>query len=267
MVISAIISIGLPIVLLIIFRKKYNAGILPMVIGIITFIVFALVLERSVHRIVLGNFNLLENPFVYILYGIFMAGIFEETARFISFNMLKKRYNGVGIGLAYGLGHGGIESILIVGLSMINNIAFCILLNTGGAETIISKLQGDALAQLNVQINTLVNTAPYMFLIGVIERIFAITVQISLSMIVYYSVYGKNKICLFPLAIILHAIVDIPAAAMQAGIIKNMLFTEVLVFFSAMIVSVFAIKIHNNYRTILTAWAEIPIEHISKSCR
>jgi uncharacterized membrane protein YhfC len=248
MTISAVISIGLPVVLFVVFHKKYKAKILPAVIGIIAFIVFVLVLERSIHSIVLGNFRLSEKPFVYIVYGIFMAGIFEETARFISFNILKKKYNGIGTGLAYGVGHGGIESILIVGISMINNIAFCILLNTGGAEAITGKLQGNALAQLNTQINTLLNTAPYMFLIGGIERIFAITVQLSLSMIVYYSVHGKNKIGLFPLAIILHAIVDIPAAAMQVGIIKKMLFVEGLVFLGTILVSVFAIQIHKQLK-------------------
>jgi uncharacterized membrane protein YhfC len=248
MVISAIISIGLPIILFVIFHKKYNAKTLPMILGIIAFILFALVLEQSIHSIVLNNFHLSDKPFVYIVYGIFMAGIFEETARLISFNILKKKYNGIGTGLAYGVGHGGIESILIVGLSMINNIVFCILLNTGGAEAIISKLQGDALVQLNTQINTLLNTAPYMFLIGGIERIFAIVIQISLSLIVYYSVYGKNKIWLFPLAIILHAIIDIPAVAMQAGLIKSMLLVEGLVFLGAIIVTLFAIKIHKQLK-------------------
>lgn len=249
MVISAIISIGLPITLFAVFHKKYNAKTLPMIIGIIAFIVFALILERSVHGIVLSNFRLSEKPFVYILYGIFMAGIFEETARFVSFNILKKRYNCFGTGLAYGVGHGGIESVLIVGISMINNIAFCILLNTGGAEAVTGKLQGDALVQLNTQINTLLSTAPYMFLIGGIERIFAITVQISLSMIVYYSVHAKKR--LFPLAIILHAIVDIPASAMQAGLITNILFAEGLVFLCAISVSVFAVKIHKQLKSDL----------------
>jgi len=60
-----------------------------------------------------------------------------------------------------------------------------------------------------------------MFLLSGVERIFAIGIQISLSVIVFYSVFCKNKLWLFPLAIIMHAIIDITPAAFQVGIIKK----------------------------------------------
>jgi uncharacterized membrane protein YhfC len=59
--ISAIVSIGLPIVLFIVFYKKYNAKIVPMIIGIAGFVLFALILERSIHLIVFGKFALRES--------------------------------------------------------------------------------------------------------------------------------------------------------------------------------------------------------------
>jgi uncharacterized membrane protein YhfC len=113
MAISAVVSIGLPIGLFIIFYKKFNAKFLPLILGIFGFIIFTLIFERSIHLIVLNKFSLKEKPFLYLLYGVFMAGIFEETARFVSFNILKKKYTGIGTGLSYGIGHGGIEAILI----------------------------------------------------------------------------------------------------------------------------------------------------------
>jgi uncharacterized membrane protein YhfC len=235
MTISAIISIGLPIVLFIIFYKKYTAKIIPMIMGIAGFILFVLILERAIHSIVFAKFTLREKPLIYIIYGIFMAGIFEETARFISFKILKKKYNGIGTGLAYGIGHGGIEAILLAGLSMINAIIFAIILNTGNIETITGKLQGEALEQINTQITTIITTSPYLFLLSGVERVFAICIQLSLSVIVFYSVYGKNKLWLYPFSIILHAIIDIPAAAMQVGVIKNMFLVELLVFIGAII--------------------------------
>jgi uncharacterized membrane protein YhfC len=248
MTISAIISIGLPIGLFIVFYKKYNAGFLPLIFGIAGFIIFVLLLERSIHLIVLDKFSLREKPFVYILYGVFMAGIFEETARFISFNVLKKKYTGIGTGLSYGIGHGGIESILLSGLAMINSLIFCIIFNAGNIEMITNKLQGEALIQLNNQINTLLTTAPYMFLISCIERIFAIGVQISLTISVYYSVYGKNTFWLYPLAIILHAIIDVPAAAMQVNILKNVFFVEGLIGIFAILMIILAKNIHKKLK-------------------
>jgi len=246
--ISAIVSIGLPVVLFIIFYKKYNAKIIPMITGIAGFVIFALVLERSVHLIVLGKFALKEKPLIYIIYGIFMAGIFEETARFISFNILKRKYHGIGTGLAYGIGHGGIESGLIAGLAMINAIVFSIILNSGNIEIITGKLQGEALEQINTQIATLSATSPYLFLVSGIERIFAIAIQLALSIIVFYSVYGKNKLWLYPLAIILHAIADMAPAATQAGLIKNVLFVEFLVMIAAIVIVIISKFLHDKFK-------------------
>jgi uncharacterized membrane protein YhfC len=117
----------------------------------------------------------------------------------------------------------------------------------GTIETITGKLQGKILEQTNSQISTLVTTAPYLFLVSGIERIFAMGVQISLSIIVFYAVYGKNKKWLFPLAIILHAIIDIPAAAMQAGLMKNMVLVEGLICLGTISVIIIAKNIHEKY--------------------
>jgi uncharacterized membrane protein YhfC len=177
-----------------------------------------------------------------------MAGIFEETARFLSFKILKKKYNGIGTGLAYGIGHGGIEAILLAGLPMINTIIFSIMLNTGNMERITVQLQGDALEQINTQMTTILTTSPYLFLVGGIERIFSIGVQLSLSIIVFYSIRGKNNLWLYPSAIILHAIIDIPAAAMQVGVIKNTIVVELFVLIGAIISIIIAKYTHEKLK-------------------
>ena len=244
MSISAILSIGLPIFLFIVFYKKFNVKFIPMLFGIAGFIVFALVLESSVHFIVLTKNALMNKPVIYIFYGIFMAGIFEETARFISFKILKKKYEGIGTGLAYGVGHGGIEAVIIVGVSMITNIVFSIIANTGNMEAITGVLQGRALEQITL----LQATSPHLFLIGGIERIFAMSIQISLSIIVFYSVYGKNKLWLYPFSVILHAIINIPASMMQVGLIGNIYLVELLAFISAVILVIIAWYIHKKLK-------------------
>jgi uncharacterized membrane protein YhfC len=248
MMISAFISIGLPIFLFVIIHKKYNGKILPLIFGIIGFILFVLILERSIHLIVLNKFMLREKPFLFIIYGIFMAGIFEESARFISFNIIKKKFSGISTGLYYGIGHGGIESILLAGLAMINNIVFSIIINTGGLDSIITAIMSNAekLEQVNNQVNALITTAPYLFFIGGIERIFAIGIQMSLSIIVYHSVFSKNKIWLYPLAILFHAIIDIPAAAMQAGILKNIFLVEGIILLGTILLILFTKYLHDK---------------------
>jgi uncharacterized membrane protein YhfC len=249
MTISAVVSIGAPVFLFLYFRKKYGSKFLPMILGIAGFTIFALVLESSIHNIILGRFIIKdESPFLYVIYGIFMAGIFEESARFISFNILKKKYGGLGTALSYGIGHGGIEAILLAGLAMISTIISSLLINSGNIEAITGNLQGDALTTAIIQIEVLRNTAPFMFLVSGIERLFAIVIQLSLSVVVFYSVYSAKKVWLFPLAILIHAVIDIPAAAMQAGLLKSIVLAEVLVFVCAVGAAVFAKFLHDKLK-------------------
>lgn len=248
MVVSAVISIGLPVSLFIVFYKKHNGKFIPMIIGVSAFIIFALILEGLIHSIVLGTFGIKNIPVAYIIYGALMAGLFEETARFLSFNILKKKYNGIGTGLSYGVGHGGIEAIIFVGITMISNLVFSTIINTGNMAILIKNIDGEALTQLNTQISALATVEPYMFLIGGIERIFALGIQISLSIIVYYSVYSENRLYLYPLAIILHALIDVPAMLMQTGIIKQMIIVEILAGISAVVLIILAKKIHEKIK-------------------
>jgi uncharacterized membrane protein YhfC len=201
-----------------------------------------------IHSIVLGTFGIKNIPVAYIIYGALMAGLFEETARFLSFNILKKKYNGIGTGLSYGVGHGGIEAIIFVGITMISNLVFSTIINTGNMAILIKNIDGEALTQLNTQISALATVEPYMFLIGGIERIFALGIQISLSIIVYYSVYSENRLYLYPLAIILHALIDVPAMLMQTGIIKQMIIVEILAGISAVVLIILAKKIHEKIK-------------------
>jgi uncharacterized membrane protein YhfC len=244
--VSAVVSTGLPVFLFIWFHKKYNAKFIPMIVGAASFIIFALVLESLMHSIVLGTFKLQNMPAIYIIYGALMAGIFEESARFISCQFLKKKYNGIATGLSCGIGHGGIESIVLAGITMISNLVFCIIINTGNVEILTKNAEGAALVRLNAQIGALVTAKPYIFLIGGMERIFSIGIQISLAVIVYYAVFCKNKLYLYPLAVIIHAVIDIPAMLMQTGIIKQIAVVEILAGISAVILIILAKKIHEG---------------------
>jgi len=243
MSISALIAVGLPVAIFLIWRKKYNLKIIPMLFGIIAFVMFALVFEQILHSFVLrpnpdGSIGLLtENPALFILYAIFAAGVFEETARFISFHILKRRFDGIGTGLSYGIGHGGIEAILIAGLAMVSNILMSVTINSGNAAIL-----GNDPAVF-AQINTMINTSPALFLASGFERIIAVSVHISLSMLVWCSVKVKGKLWLYPAAILLHAVVNLAPAFYQAGIIQSIWLIEVLIIIPAALVAYFAYRV------------------------
>jgi len=228
MIISLILSIGVPIATTVYCYKKYKISFLNILVGAGIFILFAMVLERSMHIYFLKtNFNssiiLNSNPWIFAIYGAFAAGIFEETGRFLGFKFLLKGRTQKKDGIAYGIGHGGIEAILIGGLSVIQSLYFSFLINSGGISNALgSKLSKTLMDQIS---NSLINTAPYMFLVSGFERLFAFSIQIGLSLVVLYGVKSKKYKYLF-YAILIHAFIDFPAALFQKGIISDVWIIE-----------------------------------------
>jgi len=92
----------------------------------------------------------------------------------------------------YGAGHGGIEAASVLGLTMIGSLALSVSINSGLISTILDNVGGNDLTQLKDTVNTLTMSSPYIFLLGIVERIFAVILQISLSVLVWSSVKGKR---------------------------------------------------------------------------
>ena len=250
MAVSALVSIGVPIALLICFRRRYGAKVVPALVGAAAFGVFAMGLEQIMHWLVLkpganGTTWLSAYPLAYMVYGSLAAGVFEETGRFLSFKLLRKRYGGIKTALSYGVGHGGIEAILVGGISMISTFATSVIVNAGNAATLTIGPNGELIAK---QLQAIAETPPAMFLVAGAERMFALTIHIALSVIVFYAVYGKRRTWLYPAAILLHALIDAPAALGQVGVITNVLALEGLVLLSAAALAFLAVFTHHRLR-------------------
>jgi len=248
MAVSAILSVGVPIALFFVVRKRYGKGVLPALLGAAGFVVFAIALEQVLHWFVLrpdletGDIALRQRPFLYMLYGAFAAGVFEETARFVSFHILKKRRTGFGVALKHGIGHGGIEAALVGGTTMISNLALAALFVTLGAQT-LGAMYGPAVL---TQAQAIADAPPAILFLSGVERMLALVVQISLSVVVYYSVYRPRKLWLFPLAILLHALVDCAPTLMQSGMLTNVWLVEGIVAVCAAALAVGAVFLHRR---------------------
>ena len=210
MVVSLIISVGLPIAFLIIWRKKSGAKISTFFIGAVTFVIAALVLEQVFHFVIVkltGNV-LLDNIWLYAIYGGLVAGLFEETGRLAAMRLCMKKRLDKQNAIMYGIGHGGIEAILIAGLSGISNIISAILVNSGMLPTILESV-GDAgqAEAAYTQLSALWTTPAYLFYMSGLERISAVLLHISLSYMVYLAVKNR-KISWFISAIAIHALTD-----------------------------------------------------------
>ena len=120
---------------------------------------FALVLESIMHQLVLKGphgASILDNTLRYAIYGGLAAGVFEEIGRFLSMKFLMKKEPSAPLpGVAYGIGHGGVEMLIIFGITMINNLVISALINSGQKDVIFSKVPDEAVEQLRSQLDQL----------------------------------------------------------------------------------------------------------------
>lgn len=227
MAISALLSIGAPVALLVWVRRRHRGGFVPVIAGAAVFCLFVFVLEIRFAVWVAGTPAgawLQGNRAVYSLYGGLLAGVFEETGRLFALLLLCRRYRGVQHGIAYGIGHGGVEAVLLTGLSMASSVAFALHARFAGMDRAMQAfgVSGDALARL-------LETPPAALLVTGIERLFAIALHIALSVLVYLAVTRRGRFRLFWLAIALHALADFPAGLYQTGLLTNIWAAELLV--------------------------------------
>ena len=205
-------------------KKKYKINLSVLGLGAVAFFVSSQVLEKIVHLLVLhpqkdGTVPLMtENPLLYVIYGVCMAALFEETARLVFFKWLeKKRSLEDSDALAYGLGHGGLKLLYLGMGSLISLLILFSLLESSNPD----------LANLLPK-NTLETVQSLsgwqVYLLGV-ERVLALVMQIGLSFWVYQAVRQKNWIYLVA-AYGLHALFDLAPSLSQVGWISNPLIVE-----------------------------------------
>ena len=223
MAVDAVLGIAVPVCLAVWLMRKYRARLSTILIGAGTFIVFALVLESIMHQLVLKGPNgpaIMGNTLLFAVYGGLAAGVFEETGRFLSMKFLLKKEPSTALpGIAYGIGHGGAEMLIIFGITMISNFVVSALINAGLSGILFAKVPEDAAAQLQAQLNQLQTVGAGTLLTGLWERISALVLHLGLSMLVWVAVRKGGKwLWLFPAAVALHAIVDAGVVMLQKSV-------------------------------------------------
>ena len=205
-------------------RKKYKINFAVLGLGAVAFFASSQVLEKIVHLLVLhpqkdGTVPLMtENPLLYVIYGICMAALFEETARLIFFKWLeKKRTLEDSDALAYGLGHGGLE-LIYIGIASLLNLFILFSAVESQNPNIMQLLPESTLTTIN-------NLAAWQIYLLGLERILALLLQVGLTFWVYQAVRQKKWIYLVA-AYGLHALFDLAPSLSQVGWLSNPLLVE-----------------------------------------
>ena len=227
LIITVILMIAIPVISFIYWRKRHKqqTKISWLLAGAVGFLVSARVLELGVHYFCIIADNPVSrfingNTAAFVLYGITMAGVFEECGRYVILKYVMKKNRTCENAVLYGIGHGGIEILAVILPAMITYLAVAVMLSRGDTET--------ALRTLNITEETAAAALPSvqaaaafdygMMAMNVIERLLALLLHIGLTAIVFYGVVNARKIYL-PMAILLHMLMDMFPALYQRGLV------------------------------------------------
>ena len=227
LIITVILMIAIPVIFFIYWWKnhKQQTKIGWLIVGAVGFIVSARVLELGVHMVCIVADNPVSrfingNTVVYVLYGITMAGLFEECGRYIILRYIMKKNRTPENAVLYGIGHGGIEVLTVVLPSIILYLAIAVLFSSGNMANAFSTLNitEETAAAALPSVETAAAFDYAMMAMNVLERLFVMLIHIGCTVIVYYGVVNRKKGCL-PMAIVLHMLVDTFPALYQRTIV------------------------------------------------
>ena len=216
--VTLFISLVLPVLVLILFAcRNRKQGILSAwLLGAAGFFVTQMLIRLPILTALQNQSWFLSfaqnHLFGYAFSLAFTAGLFELAGRFAVAKLMQKNLT-CNRSLAAGLGHGGIEAMLIVGITYINNLAYIAMINSGSFDTVVSQAAatGVDVSQLELIRTQLVSMSPTLFLLAGFERILAMTGHVAMSMLVCYGVaHRKSGICTL-MCLGLHTLMDLTA--------------------------------------------------------
>ena len=199
----------------------------------------------------------------YVLYCLILAltaGLFEVAGRYAVAKIMKNKLNFYR-GVAAGLGHGGIEAMLIVGLTYINNIIYILMINSGGFDALIEQTAalGVDTTSLAAVRESLIGTGAAIFYLAGYERILTMIFHTALSLLVCYFVWKKKDALGIVICLLLHGAVDFLSVILSSlsteylgsAVSQKVSYVMVYVFLTVVaVLSIFGIRL------IRKKWAE-----------
>lgn len=216
-ILSLLVSTLLPVGFIVVYglRHKGRSVGSAWILGALGFVITQMVIRIPILNAIAALDGYAEwitgHPILYALALGLTAGLFEFAGRFAVAKYIQKkgRLNGT-TALAAGLGHGGIEAILLVGLTYINNLVLMFTIQSGSFDTLVAQTAaaGADTAALLAARDLLLGTPAMMFYLGGFERLMAMTAHVGMSTVVCYSVFKKRAGLGFLICVGYHAFID-----------------------------------------------------------
>lgn len=216
--ITLLLTLVLPVAVLLVFALKHKKqGIVSAwLLGAAGFFVTQILIRVPILTVLQGSSGFMafaqSHLFAYAFGLAFTAGLFELTGRFAVAKLMQKNLT-YKRSLAAGLGHGGIEAMLLVGMTYVNNLLYAAMINSGAFDGIVAQTaaMGIDVSQLEMICTQLISCSPAIFLLGGFERILAMTAHAAMSMLVCYGVAYKKALPCALGCLLIHVFIDLTA--------------------------------------------------------
>ena len=217
-IITFLISGILPLVIWFVYgvKNKGKGAFTAWLFGAAGFFVMQIIIRIPIMNtiaITAGFQSFVANHYIlYCFVMAFTAGFFELIGRYVVAKILAKNL-AYEKGFAAGLGHGGIEAIILIGMTYINNMLYIGMINSGAFDGMVEQtaaLGVDTTSLVAVK-DTLIHANSAVFLLAGYERVLTMILHIALSLSVCYFVSKKQDIKGILICLACHWMVDFVA--------------------------------------------------------
>lgn len=245
MIVIAFLCTVIPFLFLAYYRSKTKTWVSSFFVGMAFYLLFAMIAEGLFNTIMFRGFSLLSvldrsnHPVYYAIYGAVVAGLFEETGKYVGLRVWIKSHPGKQSAFLFGIGHGSFEAIAYGSSLFMGNIVIAFMVNAFGIDGYFEKLgiSGDLAVSQKQAIYELMAITPVENAAAGVERMLALVFQASLTIFIFLAISNKKLKFLFPIAIALHIIGYVPTYLTQVGILHgiytNLILTGAVVVFTA----------------------------------
>lgn len=209
------VSLFLPVILYLIYGlKNKGKGVwTAWLLGAAGFFVFQILIRLPLLNLLSANQTFLtfaaKHYILYCLLLAFTAGLFEAAGRYAAAWTMRKSLS-FERGFAAGLGHGGIEAMLLVGMTYVNNLVLILTINTGNFDALVeqSAALGTDTVSLLAARNALISAGPATFYLAGYERILTMTFHVFLSLLICHAVRCRRTLPGILFCLLLHTAAD-----------------------------------------------------------
>lgn len=217
-ILTLFISLILPVLVLILFavRNRRQGIVSAWLLGAAGFFVTQILIRLPILTALQSQSWFLafaqNHLFGYAFSLAFTAGLFELAGRFVVAKVMRKNLT-YRRSLAAGLGHGGIEAMLLVGMTYVNNLIYLFMIRSGTFDAMLAQAAATGVdtAQLELIRTQLLTTSPLLFALAGFERLLAMTGHTAMSLIVCYGVSHKKVLPCILICLGIHTLMDLTA--------------------------------------------------------